>query len=434
MLLKRLQRIFVKKRNSSLARTVTISAFRCAIILATQVSVLTAATLPSARSLAMSGSYTALARGVDAARFNPANLGFVSHRQNGIEFIGVGVNISNNSFSLGDYNNYTGAVLSTADKQDILGKIPEDGLNLAADIEASALAFSYGQFVFSTSAVGEADINLNRDILELVLEGNTLGQEVEVTGSYSDAVAYVSVGLSYGHPVYTSGTRQLAVGGTVKYLRGLAVEQIVELEGAANTLMTGFSGQGRMIAQTAEGGSGYAVDLGAALRLNDTYAAGVRVANFLSSISWSNSPQEHGYLFEFDTMTIDNSGDDFVVSDDYSIDIDGFSSSLPSSMNVGFAKTTGQFLWAVDWLQGFRRGAGASTKPRISAGGEYWVISQIPLRAGFATGGNRYTGFSMGTGFYSSGFHLDMAVVTGTSVTVYSAKGLHFAVSTGLHF
>ena len=434
MFLKKLVKIITKRHKVSLVRSVCISAFRCVIILAVHHGVLTAATLPSARSLAMGGAYTSLARGVDAARFNPANLGFASHQQRGIEFVGVGVNVSNNSFSLSDYNNYTGAVLSTQDKADILGKIPDDGLNLAADVEATAMAVAYGPFVFSTSGVGEADLNLNKDILELVLEGNTVGQQVDITGSYSDAVGYVSFGLSYGRPIYTLGTRQLAVGGTIKYLRGLGVEQIVELEGAANTLMTGFTGQGRFIARTAEGGSGYAVDLGAALRLNDSYTAGVRVANFLSSISWSNNTQEHGYIFEFDTMTVDNMGDDYVVSDDYSIDIDNFSTSLPSSMNVGFAKTSGQFLWAVDWQQGFRRGAGASTKPRLSVGGEYWLVSQLPLRAGVATGGNRYTGFSMGTGFYSSGFHLDLAVVTGTSVTVYSAKGLHFAVSTGLHF
>jgi hypothetical protein len=434
MIIKKILKIVTKRHNTSFLRSLGIAAFRCVLILATHVSVLTAATLPSARSLAMGGAYTSLARGVDAARYNPANLGFASHQQRGVEFIGIGVNISNNAFSLNDYNNYTGAVLSTEDKAEILGKIPEDGLNLAADVEATALAVSYGQFVFQSSGVGEADVNLNKDILELVLEGNTVGQQVEMTGSYSDAVGYVSFGLSYGQPVYTSGTRQLSVGGTVKYLRGLGVEQIVELEGAANTLVTGFTGQGRIIARTAEGGSGYAVDLGAALRLDDSYTAGVRVSNFLSSISWSNNTEEHGYLFEFDTMTVDNMGDDFVVSDDYSIDIDNFSTSLPSSMNVGFAKTSGQFLWAVDWQQGFRRGAGASTKPRLSVGGEYWLISQLPLRAGVATGGNRYTGFSMGTGFYSAGFHLDLAVVTGTSVTVYSAKGLHFAVSTGLQF
>lgn len=431
---KRLLKIIGTKREASILRSAAVATFRCVVILATQVTVLQAATLPSARSLALGGAYTSLARGVDAARFNPANLGLASHRENGIEFVGVGVNISNNAFSLGDYNHYTGAVLTTSDKEDILGKIPEDGLNLAADVEATAMAVSFGSFAFSTSGVGEADVNLNRDILELVLQGNSLGQEVDVTGSYSDAVGYVSFGLSYGRPVYTLGTRQLAVGATVKYLRGLGVEQIVELEGSANTYVTGFTGQGHMIARTAEGGSGYAVDLGAALRLNDSYTAGLRIANFLSSISWNDNTREHGYIYAFDTMTVDNMGDDFVVSDDYSRDIDGFSTSLPSAMNIGFAKTSGRLLWEVDWEQGFRRGAGASTKPRICAGGEYWLIAQLPLRAGMASGGNRYSGFSMGTGFYSGGFHLDLAVVTGTSVSVYSAKGLHFAVSTGLHF
>ena len=68
-------------------------------------SPINAGELTSARSVAMGGALTALADGVDAAKFNPANLGLSGYQITGLELISAGINISNNSFTLSDYNN-----------------------------------------------------------------------------------------------------------------------------------------------------------------------------------------------------------------------------------------------------------------------------------------------------------------------------------------
>lgn len=388
----------------------------------------------SARSIAMGGAYTALATGVEAAKYNPANLGLSGYQRTGFELVGLGASIVNNSFTLGDYNQYTGAFLTADDKADILGKIPSEGLKLKMDVNLSTLSISKGPFAFSIDGIGAADVNLNKDLVDLVLNGNSLTDVVEITGSYSEAIGYLAFGLSYGRQVYAAGTRQLAVGATVRYLRGLAVEEVVELEGLLATALTGFSGSGKMVARTATGGTGYAVDIGTALKLNDTYTVGLRFKNLLGSIKWNSNTEEHGYLFDFDTMTIDNMSDDYVVSDDYTKDIGSFSTSMPTTMNVGFAKQKGRLLWAVDWQQGFRRRAGSSTRPRLSAGLEWLLLKQVPLRAGLGSGGSKNTTFSFGSGLNLGGFYLDYAVLTGTSLSTNSSKGATFAVSTGLSF
>ncbi|MFH1374132.1 MAG: hypothetical protein ABII79_10080 [bacterium] len=200
------------------------------------------------------------------------------------------------------------------------------------------------------------------------------------------------------------------------------------------TYETGFSGDGRLIAQTATGGSGYALDVGAAARINNNYTVGISIKNFLSTLKWTQQTEEHGYLFSFDTVTVDNMSDDYVVSDDYTEDIPAFSTTLPSVMNVGLANTSGSLLWAINWEQGFRRAAGASAKPRLSLGLEWTKLGILPLRTGFATGGDKNTAWSFGSGLDLSPFHLDLAVVTGSSLTPASSKGLNFAFSTGLHF
>lgn len=390
----------------------------------------------SARSVAMGGAYTSLATGVEACRYNPANLGFEGIKQSGIEIVGLGADISNNSFSLGDYNDYTGAVLTSSDKEYLLGRIPDDdGLNISADIEASAISLSFGSYAISVSGIGQADVSLSKDIVDLILNGNTFGDTVNVTSSYSDAVGYVAAGVSYGLPIYTFGSRQLAVGVTAKYIRGLGMEKVVDLDGLAVTDETGFAGEGHVIAKTATGGLGYALDVGAAMHLSDDYTVGARIKNMLSTISWTADTKEHGYSFTFDTMTVDNMDGDYISSEEYTKDIQSFSTSLPAVMNIGVANTSGDLLWAVDWEQGFRQAAGASKKPRLSAGLEWTgLLQMLPLRAGFATGGNKTTAFSFGSGVHLGSFYLDIATVTGKTLLPSSSQGLNVALSTGFYF
>lgn len=389
----------------------------------------------SARAAAMGGAYTALAKGVDAAKYNPANLGLSGYRQTGLELVAVGASITNNSFTLSDYNDYTGAVLTTEDKADILGKIPAEGLSIDADVSATALSLASGSLALSTTGYASADVNLNKDIIDLLLNGNSFADTIEVTGSYSDGISYASVALSFGTPLLTLGKRQLAVGISAKYIRGIAVEQLVELKGLAVTYAAGFEGQGRAIIRTATGGSGYGVDLGAALKLSDSYTVGARLQNLIGQITWNKDAEEHGYIFEYEGTTIDDlEEDDYIGSDDYTKSIDGFSTGLPTSLNVGFAKTTGSLIWSVDWVQGLESKPGTSTKPIIAFGGEYKMLSFVPLRAGYSVGGGRSSAFSFGSGLSFLGFYLDAAVFTGTSMTLYSAKGANFAVSTGFRF
>ena len=64
----------------------------------------------------MGGAYIGLAKGVEAGLYNPANLGLAAYRQTGLALVGVGADLSNNSFTLNDYNEYTGAFLTDDDK------------------------------------------------------------------------------------------------------------------------------------------------------------------------------------------------------------------------------------------------------------------------------------------------------------------------------
>jgi hypothetical protein len=207
----------------------------------------------------------------------------------------------------------------------------------------------------------------------------------------------------------------------------------MEIEGEASTLMTGFSGSGTVIARTALGGSGYALDLGAAMKLSDDYTVGASFSNFLSSITWNKDTEEHYFHYDMDTTTIDNMEDDsVVVTDDYTQAIGNFKSNLPTVLRAGIANISGKLKWAFDWEQGFHLKAGYSTKPRLMAGVEYQLIRFLPVRAGYALGGGRNSAISFGTGLNFSLYYLDLAVTNHAGFASGSSKGLHLAISTGL--
>ena len=418
--------------------TMTIRMFLIsAVIICLQMSAspVDAIGLSNARAIGMAGAYTSLARGYDSPAFNPANLGLRSHRQSGIQLIGVGVAISNNSFSLDDYNTYTGATLNAQDKLDLLNKIPAEGLKVSADADVSVFSFSSGSLAFSITGMGAAEINISHEVAELLLNGNTIADTIKLDGTYGEGYGLASANVSYGRQIYGFGDRRLSVGTTFRYLHGFGFEEITHLNGEAVTLSTGFEGIGSVIARTATGGSGYALDLGGVLQINKSYAVGLTVFNFLSNITWNKDTEEHRYSFEFDTLNVGNmDNDDIIASTDTTIAVSNFSSKMPSVIRLGLAKTTGSLLWAVDWEQGFKKAAGSSSKPRISTGAEMRLLSFLPLRAGFGTGGKRGTTFSGGFGLDTAMLYLDFAVANYNAISGPSGKGLNFGFNAGFRF
>lgn len=395
-----------------------------------------AAGFSNARTAGMAGAHLGLASGATAAYYNPANLGLSTHQQRGLLLAGVGVNVSNNSFTLDDYNTYNGALLTDADKRDILGKIPIDGFTLNADAEISAAGFSFGQYALTFSGYGASELNLGHDVVELFFYGNQLNDTISLEGMYGAAWSYASVDFTFGAPVYTMANRQLAAGFTFHYLKGLHIADVTRINGSASTLATGFEGSGELVARTAEGGAGYALDLGAALQLNRDYTVGISLKNFISSINWDQNAEENGFRFAFDSVNVQNSSSDsVVVTDEYTNALSGFKSSLPTTMRLGIANTTGKLLWAFDWEQGFKHAPGVSSKPQFSLGAEYSLINFLPLRAGYSLGGRFGSHFSLGSGLSFPFFYLDAAFLTsGGGTSAYGSKGARFAFSTGLKF
>ena len=185
--------------------------------------------VPSARSQALAGSFTARARGFEAAAWNPANLGLPDRPRWSLGLAGVTGTLTNNSLTYGQITDLYGRFLDDTDKLNLLAEVrsanPDGLLTLDFELGGSFLGFSLDRFAvgLGTSAAGRGE--LSADALELILFGNLgesgEGSDFDLSGSSGHAW-WVSGGyLSYAQPLRISreggSPIDVAFGASFKY-------------------------------------------------------------------------------------------------------------------------------------------------------------------------------------------------------------------------
>ncbi len=395
---------------------------------------LMAQSLQSAHSLGMADSYMQLSENCEAASANPANLASPEQQKLSIKLISAAAHFANNSFTLADYNRYNGAYLTEADKQDILRKIPDGGLVFAYDASASAVSFSYGAFAFTAAGIGGGRGSVAKDPIELALMGNKIGEVHTASDSYADNWAALSFGGSFGARLFEMNGFTVDGGVTVKYLQGLAYYGVTELTAEAVTQATGISGEGGLTTLEAQGGSGYAADLGLSVTGNST-RYGLVLHNALASINWNRDVKKTIYSFYLENMNIENAGSDSVsVSDEVDVPTDNFSTRPPLELELGASRHFGKLLAAADLKQGFAETAFVSKTPRLAAGIEYPLVSSLVLRSGLAAGGVDKYSAAVGGGFNFGIVNLDLAYASTGTLLPFGGRGARLAFATILEF
>lgn len=383
----------------------------------------------NARSVGMGGAYTALARGVEAPSWNPANLGLSGKRVYHLNLFSLGIGIHNNSFTKKQYELYNGSYLTEQDKQDILNAIPAEGMGFDLNSEIQAFGINIGPLAFTASGYAVSDFRLSRDIADLVLNGNQYERAYDIGDTDGEGWGVSSFALSGGFPIYKQGDREVAVGLSVKYLLGFAYGNVAEASSQFSTDIDGMHGAGRLMVDNALGGSGFGFDVGVAANLNSRWTASLALNNVVNSLKWNKDTKRFIYTFTADSVTVqgidDSDIDSVLVHSDEEIDIEPFSSSLPKQMRFGVARSSKRFTVAVDYVQGLGNGPTVSTKPMIALGTELRPIGFLPLRAGLAVGGRNGLSSAIGFAFDFSLFSWDFAIASRDGM--FSGKGAAFA-------
>jgi hypothetical protein len=412
-------------------RTLLTSILVAALVAALSIEGQAQQGLSNARSVGMGGAYTALARGVEAPLWNPANLGLAPRNKFSVNLLALGIGLQNNSFSKAQYELYNGSYWGEKDKAAILGSVPAEGLRLGAEAEFQLLSLGVAMGAITVSGMAWSDLRFDRDYVDFVLNGNEFGRTYDFSDTDGRAAVVSGVGLSFGFPVSLISDRETSLGVTVRYLTGWLYGEVLESEGAFSTALEGARGEARVKARYATGGSGYAADLGAAAGLGKSWYMSVVWQNAFGGIKWTNEPTEWEYRVVADSVTFERAADvdaDSLV-DTYETErtIPGFRTGVPSSIRFGLARAGRRLTVAFDFVQKLRQNAVFRQGPRLSLGIELKPIGLLPLRAGVATGGRAGTSSSLGVGLHFWTLRFDAAVVNYGSINPKSGKGLGLA-------
>jgi len=389
----------------------------------------------SGRSVGMGNAYTTAARGVESVFWNPANLGFSRSSEKHLMLLSVGLNLSNNSFNLEQYNRYNGTFLSAEDKQTILDLIPAKGFNGSLSADVMALGASCYNFAFTISGRGTSDLLLPKDPIQALFFGNEINDTILVSGSDGAAFASVDFGISYGRSILRKNHKELFAGASVRFVRGLVYQKMKEAEGEIITLETGVNGEGNFLIQSAEGGKGYGVDLGISMKYKENWSLGLSFIDLLSRIRWDKGTEEKGYQVTIDSLLAENFDTDSLVLDkSYTRSLAPFTTHLPVLLQAGVSYQLKRALLTFDLKNSLTRGMGESKKLSASLGAEYRLSRWFDVRGGISLGKNEGITIAQGLGINLGVYHLDLGMANQKGIWFTKSKGVCLAISNDIQF
>lgn len=183
--------------------------------------------LPSASTAALgtANNYTALARGFSAIALNPAGLAMPGNPGFSLTFLPLQAQAGLNAIALGDVAAFDGLKIPATTKEEWLQSVIAEG-SLAArgGIALTELALSAGPIGLQVTTVGEVNVVLGPDAVELALFGNAgrtgPARDMTLTGTSADGWAATTAAVALGIPLPVAPGQSLALGATFKYTVG----------------------------------------------------------------------------------------------------------------------------------------------------------------------------------------------------------------------
>lgn len=380
-------------------------------------------TNPSAASVGLGDSYTAMARGLSAMRWNPAGLAMPGTSGFAISVLPVVGVAGLDPVSLSDIAEYDDTIIPNDVKQQWLDEIIEEGGQAGnGGAGVTYLAMNIGRFGFQLGTNTVANANVAPGIARLLLFGNADGDSaitVTAEGSEMNFGVVSTAAFSYAHPLTLSlgplPDQRFALGATVKYSIGhglvsgydagsRASSDPLEIQVAFPMIISvapdSFVVNGDTLVAEEESswnkGSGLGLDVGAAWQ-GGIFSAGVSIQNLISTFSWNEDDMWYSpgvALFDADTTTTDF--DQLPLSeapDDVRDRLDDLvfppTFALAAAVALPMVKVTGEI----------RHRAGDAltldSGTHVGVGAEFRPIGFLPIRAGVATVNG---GFNLGAG------------------------------------
>ncbi|MBX3145262.1 MAG: hypothetical protein KF785_00720 [Gemmatimonadales bacterium] len=369
-----------------------------------------------ARARGMADAFGAVARGAEAAMYNPANLGLRTQRRFSMTLPAGHAAYGSAPVTFADINRFAGEVLPDEVKAAWLSAIPEGGVFRGrVDADLTGIGIAIDRLAVTVGAVGHASIVLPRMAAELLLNGNA-GIDGSFGGGSGRYFAASYLALSGGLPVAELEGGVLAAGATVKYLHGHAYGSIWNVAGSI--ARTDATTDLRFPAVTVGGGNhGVGLDLGVAWE-GSRLSLSASVMDLRNTLGWSTRDARlrdgralvavDTVLVEFDDRPLDDPSLPAPLVHEARARLDQ-ATVRPALRLAGAYRIPGLVL-AADLVH---RSSDESALLRargteLGLGGEYRPFALLRLRAGagLGQGGGQWT---VGSGLLFGGVAIDAA-------------------------
>ena len=403
-----------------------------------------AAQADSGTSLGMGECYSALARGVDALYWNPANLALKDGKNHGsLTLFSITAGLGNNSLNQSLYNEYftdENKILSAEDVDRLLDNISDDGLKLESLTDVSLFSFAFGNFAFGFATTGVSESMVPKQMLELPLRG--VSQQSYVFQPTGMAEAAGKIHLAYGHTLARYKTLyvfnrpvldidDIAVGVRVSYLFGLASFRTESA--TVNTYITNagvgaqgsYSGVGSYPGGGRVPGSGLGLDLGFSVTTPRHYTFSIVLRNLYHRINWRNNTRAW-------TGELNTGAPRFIFGDNAISDLDGdeiftdeellnqeYATSRPTDVRIGLGWTGRHGMYALE--------TGSRDQRFMAALGGGISRAIVHLYGGLRWCDGTY--FHGGLGLGGDALMVDVGLASRGGLTANASKGVIFAGS-----
>ena len=238
----------------------------------------------SPRALGMGGAYLGAARGYEALFQNPANLGLSNTPYWSIAFPQVAAGSTLLGLKLTDLPDLAQTTdLAQSRRDELLALVPASGTEVQYDVRAPLAVVQVGHFAVGVGYASIGEHSIGKDIVDLFLNGYQQGRtDYAVGNTVGSRKTFWDFAAGYGRRI-----GPLSLGATAHYIKGgSAVSSRMfepQVDIAAQDIEVNY------VSVISRGGSGYSLDVGAALEPvpGVTVSGGVR--NLAANMKWSES-------------------------------------------------------------------------------------------------------------------------------------------------
>lgn len=260
---------------------------------------------PSLRGAGMAGAYAGIARGYEAAAWNPALLGLKGQPGWSLALPALDLSATMLGPSVMDMYDVMskGDDLTDADRQKLLKAIPGSGLELRANGRGSWGGLSVGPVALGIASTGLVSGNIGRELIDLMLYTRQYGDidptrlaDYRVGNTTARGAAYTTISAAYGtalplpllpFPVSVGVGARYVLGHELQ--RGRIFEPTVNLDRQDIDIS--------VLAVRSTGGSGYAMDLGVAAQPLPWLTVSLAVDNLAQKMTWDEELELRGQSF-----------------------------------------------------------------------------------------------------------------------------------------